>query len=888
VTFPGPPELGRGAVVLPGAESPPCLATAPRIRLDDGVLVSPTAAIRTLAEAWARRTPVVVELGVDASELERPQTTGAAVWSLPPDFELARERLGFLVWANNWDLRGPEPVWWRSRKAARLGAVEGGPCDVVLPDGRAVWCDGGPRGPVAVPEPIVHRESIELGRLTTAGPDWPQPRAELAPDQREAVAHCSGPARVIAPAGSGKTRVLTERLHHLIADRGVEREIVTAVAYNRKAAEELRNRTAAFSPHVRTIHSLGLSICQAAAPRTVLEERDVRRILDGLVDVRHRRNQDVLAPFVEALAEVRNALRDPEDVEDERDDVPGFAEVFDRYRRILAGNGAVDFDEQVYSAIELMLTDADLRRRTQQRCRHMLVDEFQDLTPAHLLLLRLCAAPAYQVFGVGDDDQVIYGHAGADPRFLLDFADLFPGAQSHALEVNYRCPPQVVAAAVSLLGHNRLRVPKNIRADLAKPGPAGEETARGEVVAVRRCAGIDLAVSAADWIQEHLDRGIPPGEIAVLARVNAALIPVQAALFERGVPFLSTLGGETLGRTGLRTALAYLRIAVHPERIDRSDLLETIRRPSRRMKRETLDRIGRRRGWSLDDLAGVRCENTVDEERLADYVEELRSLGRLAALGDVAAVVAAIRDEIGLGGAMSVLDSSRSGADRSTHSDDLDSLEGAAALHRDPSTFAAWLASVLGAAQADPGQGVTLSSIHRVKGREWPHVVIVGAHEGLMPHRLAIGSAAEEEERRVFHVALTRCREDVLVLADSSRAAPFVDEMEGRTPPRRERPAPPAPARIPARGQVDVPDAEDLTPADSNLFEALRAWRLERCRADGVPPYVVCHDRSLRAIASSRPTTVQALAACPGIGPNKLDRYGDEILSVVEDASGNG
>ena len=226
----------------------------------------------------------------------------------------------------------------------------------------------------------------------------------------------------------------------------------------------MRERTAAFSPHVRTVHSLALWICTMAAPTTVLDERDVRRVLDGMVDVRPRANTDVLAPFLEALTEVRIGLRDPADVEDERDDVPGFAEVFDRYRHHLGDRGVVDFDEQVYRAIELVLRDPAIRAEAQRRCRHLLVDEFQDLTPAYLLLLRLLAAPAFSVFGVGDDDQVIYGHVGADPHFLVGFDSYFPTAHHHSLEVNYRCPPRVVAAAAKLLEHNHERVPKVLRA----------------------------------------------------------------------------------------------------------------------------------------------------------------------------------------------------------------------------------------------------------------------------------------------------------------------------------------------------------------------------------------------------------------------------------------
>ncbi len=244
--------------------------------------------------------------------------------------------------------------------------------------------------------------------------------------------HGAGAARIIAPAGSGKTRVLTERLRHLQADRGIEREGVLAVAYNKKAQLEMESRTTDFRPRVSTLNALGYRLLgehEGRSPR-VLDEREVRRLVDDLVPRgRPRANTDRLAPYLEGLTAIRLGLRDPEEVEAERDDVPGLAAVFGPYRQSLARAGAVDFDEQVYRAVEVLLADGEFRRRVQPAHRHLLVDEFQDLTPAHVLLLRLLSGPGLDVFGVGDDDQVIYGHAGADPAFLVDFEELFPAAR---------------------------------------------------------------------------------------------------------------------------------------------------------------------------------------------------------------------------------------------------------------------------------------------------------------------------------------------------------------------------------------------------------------------------------------------------------------------------
>jgi DNA helicase II / ATP-dependent DNA helicase PcrA len=492
-SFPGPDVLGRGVVVAPGAATPGGFEGAPRVILDDEVLAHPDHVAELLHRRWLRRERVVLELVAANAAVREPEVCRLAPHQVPDGFAFHRERLHFLLWANTYDLRGGEPVWWHGELARRRTAATGSElADLTLPDGRPAWVDGGPRGPLPAPigAPLVHRESVALGRLTvledgpagspTTSADAPVPATagsggdldRLASDQLAAVTHRAGPARIIAPAGSGKTRVLTARLRHLLRDRGVERELVTAVAYNTRAAAEMRARTQDLDASIRTLHSLALWICNLDERREVITERDQRALLDRLVTVARIPNQDPYQPYLEALTEVRLALRDPAEVEAVRGDVDGFAEVFDRYRDELARRRVLDFDEQIYGALELLLTRPDVRRRAQRAGTHLLVDEFQDLTPAFLLLVRLVAGPSMQVFAVGDDDQTIYSYAGASPTYLVDFDRWFPGAHHHALEVNYRCPPGVVDAAVALLSHNRVRVDKTIRAGVPDRVPS--------------------------------------------------------------------------------------------------------------------------------------------------------------------------------------------------------------------------------------------------------------------------------------------------------------------------------------------------------------------------------------------------------------------------------
>ena len=503
-TGPGPGPLGRSVVVESGQPVPSGWADAPVVVVDEAALAAPAAVVAELHAAWAERRPVVIELAVDPARFREPVSIPGSPWVLGVDVDCPLDRLHFLVWAASWDARKDEPVWWWGVKAARLAegarATPEGPADLVLADGTPLWVDGGPRQPfdpaVVGGHGVVHRESVEVGRLAVAPPPV-FAATDLADDQRAAVDHESGPARIVAPAGSGKTRVLTERLRHLIADRGWEPGSILALAYNVKARDEMVERTEGLGARVQTLNGLAYAVLarQRGTAPPVIDEREVRRLLDGLLPKRRRQaNTDPIAPYLEALTEVRLGLRKPSEVEDERGDVPGLAAVVEPYRDELARRGVVDFDEQICAAIEALLTDGALRQDIQSRHRHLLVDELQDLTPAHVVLVRLVAGPPLDVFGVGDDDQVIYGHAGADPRFLIDFATWFPGGGEHALEVNHRCAAPIVEAAATLLSYNHRRVAKVIRPrpDADTSADAVRLVAHGPVRG-RRCAGVGRA-----------------------------------------------------------------------------------------------------------------------------------------------------------------------------------------------------------------------------------------------------------------------------------------------------------------------------------------------------------------------------------------------------------
>ena len=232
----------------------------------------------------------------------------------------------------------------------------------------------------------------------------------------------------------------------------------------------------------------------------------MRRRIEALVPVKPRANTDMYAPYLEALSEVRLGLVDPNVIEAQRDDVAGFGAMFDEYRDKLHADRRdrprrADLRRDRGAAC----ATPDVRRAFQREARHLLVDEFQDLTPAQLLLLRLVAAPAYDVFGVGDDDQVIYGYAGADPEFLINYDRYFPGGTHHTLATNYRCPAPVVAATRNLLSYNRRRIDKEIVA--AKTDRRRDDDAL-TIVDRRRRNGV--AHAAVERVTAWLDAGAQP------------------------------------------------------------------------------------------------------------------------------------------------------------------------------------------------------------------------------------------------------------------------------------------------------------------------------------------------------------------------------------------
>ncbi len=946
-TLAGPAVLGRSILLLPGTVTPPPWATAARIELNSRTLNSPEV-LQSVRHAFHTRTPTVYEVdpllaspdqGIDLRD----------VWEVAPDADFVAESTLRLARANAVDARNfSEPRWPLATMARSVGATPGDVADVILPTGTRAWCDGGPLhlwdernehfgGAVVIPRTALVRGLLQP---VSARP----PTADLAPDQLRAVSDPVTRARIIAPAGSGKTRVLTERARHVL-NAGVPPESLLLVAFNKRAQEEMRARTTDHPGlRIQTLNALALSILNGTngfAGRgtrvQTISERDVRTIISTYVKFPRKTNTDPVAAWIDALTEVRLGLRSPAMVErDYQGDLDGFADFFPLYRQYLADRQLVDFDEQIYLAIQVLLRDPPARLAAERRAEVLLVDEFQDLTPAHMLLLRLLAGPMLSIFAVGDDDQTIYGYSGATPEWLIEFEDHVPDAVHHALEVNYRCPVPVVTAASNLLTHNAVRVPKAIR-----PGPHN-------VVAPQSLSIVrvdDQVGRVRDHIVALLEAGVAPSEIAVLSRVNANLVPVHVALIEAGVSVAVRDGGEFLRSSGVESALAWLRLAVRPDEMTGLDIELAVRRPGRGISPRVREWMGEQTSLGgLTRLAG-RLDDAASA-KITEFVRDVQRAVTFAKSATTSTLIEFVLRDIGLDRALATLDASHQGRNATSNSDGLRSLIALGRQHTDSATFDVWLRQMLSTPSVP--SGVTCTTVHRVKGLEWPHVVVYDASFSVFPHRLSIDL---EEERRVFHVAITRCTTSLVVTADANSPSLFLDELASAYSETRPYTWPTTPRLLSSKSQIANPVAAEvgltfrwggydftvrevnpdgvvvstgdsrtttlpfgwefsvgekirtivppsistsrsaptrsMKDPDPDLVNALKNWRLEQARADGVPAYVIFTDRTLAELASIRPRSVGELMGISGIGPAKIERYGDQILAVIEDAVKN-
>jgi DNA helicase II / ATP-dependent DNA helicase PcrA len=679
----------------------------------------------------------------------------------------------------------------------------------------------------------------------TAAPDPDRLLEDLNPSQREAVTVASGPLAIIAGAGSGKTRVISRRAAYAIETGAVPTDQILLVTFTDKAAGEMVERMVSLGHRgvmARTFHAAAL-----AQLRHFWPSRHDGAPLPAVLDSKLR----LLVPLIGRLpggyrftpakdmadtiewAKVRR-IRPERWIREGGDRAPVPAELFARayrdYERSKAQAGLLDFEDMLVETVELLEGDAEAAALVRSRKHWFSVDEYQDTNPLCERLLELWLGESRDLAVVGDPDQTIYSFTGATPEFLLHFAERHPGARTVTLAENYRSSPQILELA------NRLVASGPVGASGVGQVAAGAPSARGALKAtqpdgpppsIRRFTEADAEVrDIVAWVRAVIASGVAPAETAVLVRMNAQLPAIEDALTRAGIGF-TVRGQRFFDRREIREALLLLR-RVRPA--EAGDALVGA------VERLFVERLG------LDDVAADAGsegrERAASLELLLGIVEDLEA-------ADPDLTVDAVLAEV----------DRRRAAETEASTD-----------------------------------GVNLLTYHRAKGLEWDAVYLPALDEGTLPIRQAREDEEIAEERRLLYVGITRARRFLALSSSSRKPSRFLAALQ---PPRPAAgPAGRAAGRAagPAAGRSGgirvlpgAPIATAATP-DDGLLDALRLWRRQRAAADGVPAYVVAHDTTLAEIAGERPRSLPALRRVRGMGPMKLERYGEEILSVIEAA----
>ncbi|MGH9336299.1 MAG: ATP-dependent helicase, partial [Vicinamibacteria bacterium] len=505
----------------------------------------------------------------------------------------------------------------------------------------------------------------------SAAPSAPGALTGLNPVQSDAVTHAEGPLLVVAGAGSGKTRVLTHRIAHLIRDRGVSPFAILAITFTNKAADEMRKRVLALlrapaeNLSVHTFHAACLRLLRrfgedAGLPRkfTVYGEEDRRAVLRRVCRALHLADREYPLSRVSAsISASKNRAFSAGSPGAPGHDV--FARtvlmVAENYQRELETAGAVDFDDLLLRGVELLECSERAQAFAARRFRHVLVDEYQDTNRVQYRLLRLLA-PHKDLFVVGDEDQSIYNFRGADLRNILDFERDFPGARVVKLEVNYRSTGRILRAAAGVIRNNRERKGKTLIPSLGEGEPIRLHEAEDER---------DEAAHAAGLI-ERLRREEPDARVAVLLRTHAQTRPFEEELVRRNLPHQVVGGLRFYERREIKDALSYLRLLLH--RDDDRSFLRVVNLPSRGVGPATLallEERARREGATLWEATGRLLEEDFLSGRarqgLTSFQSRIESLSSRLYAEKPSSVLRTVLQETGL---LAAIDAEGEGAAR--------------------------------------------------------------------------------------------------------------------------------------------------------------------------------------------------------------------------------
>ncbi|MBW4094314.1 MAG: ATP-dependent DNA helicase UvrD2 [Acidobacteria bacterium] len=675
-----------------------------------------------------------------------------------------------------------------------------------------------------------------------------------------------GPLCVLAGAGTGKTRAITHRIAYGVHTGVYSPNRLLAVTFTARAAAEMRTRLRDLgvgTVQARTFHAAALRQLQYFWPQAVggalpaLLDHKANLIAEAARRLRLSTDRATIRDLAAEIEWAKVSMLTPETYLERSAgrgspgglETTAVARLFQAYEDVKVDRNLIDFEDVLLITVGILQEDQRVAAAVREQYRHFVVDEYQDVSPLQQRLLDLWLGGRDDLCVVGDASQTIYSFTGATPRHLLDFPSRYPKAQLVKLVRDYRSTPQVVSLANELLSARR----KGGAAADALWSPPLElkaQRANGPEPEFVECSDDEAeAAAVAARIRVLLDAGTPAAEIAVLFRTNGQSEAYEQALASAGIGYQLRGGERFFARKEVRDAMLQLRAASRAAADD--DVPGLVR----------------------DVLGSLGYSNEAPASSGA-VRERWESLAALVALADELA-----QTRSAAGGQFTLAD------------------------------FAAELQERASAQHAPTVQGVTLASLHSAKGLEWDAVFLVGLSEGLMPISFADTPQAVDEERRLLYVGITRARE-FLGLSWSTARTPggranrkpsrFLDGLRPNSVARsqeavlpRKRRASAAPAVCRSCGSMLATGAERKVGRCSNCppgyeeatFEALRNWRLLEAKKADVPAFVVFTDATLMAIAEAGPSVRAELAALPGVGPAKLERYGAAVLAVL---AGNG
>ncbi len=625
----------------------------------------------------------------------------------------------------------------------------------------------------------------------------------LNPPQREAVLHTEGPVLVLAGAGSGKTRVITRRIAHLIAKRCAKPSEILAVTFTNKAAEEMRARVGdlvgtatAREIMLTTFHSFCMRVLRAHITNlgyrkdfTICGEGDtrsiMRRILGDIEGPKETFSPQILQAEISLHKNTRyheELSPDPKTAKDEIESKyrTWLPKVYERYQSALRAANTVDFDDLLVLTTTLWREHPAILARFQKHYRYVMVDEYQDTNNVQYEILRALVEPHRNLCVVGDDDQSIYGWRGADFRKILDFERDFPKAKVITLDQNYRSTETILNAANAVIANNRQRRAKRLWSDRGAGRPIAHVVTGHEE---------HEATAAVDWLQHIQGKaGARFEDFALLYRSNLQSRPLEIAFRQAGIPYVVIGGQEFFERAEVKDIVAYLKIVANPR--DEAAFLRVINMPRRGIGDTSLHQIHAlcvEHRLPLRDAMRFALQNGIVQGSAAsgigeflNLISEFRKRFRERS-GAMTAIVSDLIERIGYRAELAR--TCKSGPQFEQRWENVQAVINAVESYeksRPQATLMEFLDENALSSDEDRRsketrreKAVTLMTIHSAKGLEFPFVFIMGCEEGLLPHAKTVRDDptgdAIEEERRLFYVALTRGQRHVSLFEALSR-----------------------------------------------------------------------------------------------------------------------